>query len=129
MVSQLFGGFLEVFNIWIWILFWIIIILTLALGKGKRFYWLAVIVGFLLIFKFIDNFFVSIILIFCWELFTGVKFFPSTMALIIFIAIAAFLGLSNPFFYLIIYVLYAIMVWHFISMTFGSLDSTQPETK
>ncbi|MBU2100649.1 hypothetical protein KKG83_06945 [Candidatus Micrarchaeota archaeon] len=123
MVSQVFGDFLASFNIWLWVLFFIIIFLTLALNKGtKRFYFLIMVVGFLSIFFFIDNFYVANILVFCWLLLLNLKLFASTWVLIFFIGLSVLLGLANPFFYIIILALWAVVIWHFVQATFGMLD-------
>jgi hypothetical protein len=123
MVSQIFGNFLGLFNTWFWVLLYIIIFLTLALNKGtKRWYFLIVIAGFLLIGKFIEDFYVSNILILCWLLFMNLKLFPSTWVLIFLVALAALLGLTNPFFYIIVIALWVIILWHFVNATFGMLD-------
>ena len=37
-----------------------------------------------------------------------------------------FFGLSSPFFYLIVFTLWIIVMWHFINSTFSLLDS-EPE--
>ncbi len=124
MVSQFFGAFIEQFNFWLWVLIGIIIFITLTKSKGwTRVYFLVVILGFLVLGKFIDNFFVSNVLALLWLLLMRIEFFVSKWVLLSFLLLLVFFGLSSPFFYVIVFVLWIIIIWHFINGTFSLLDS------
>jgi hypothetical protein len=128
MASEFFSSFLEFYDFWVWIIFWIAIFISVAWSKGmQRLYSAVVILGFLLAIKFIDNFFVSIAFIAAWLVFVGINFFFSKELLLLLLASLIFLGLSNPFFYVIVFVVYILIVWNFLASCFCMLD-TQEKT-
>ncbi|PIN99015.1 MAG: hypothetical protein COT90_01495 [Candidatus Diapherotrites archaeon CG10_big_fil_rev_8_21_14_0_10_31_34] len=123
MAAEFFLNFLEQFNFWLWMLFWIAIFLALVLSPTeKKPYFIVLICGFLLIVFFIPNFYVSMALIFVWLLLLRLQFFASRWMLIGFISLLLFLDLGNPFFYIIIFALWFIMVWNFLTGSFALLD-------
>ena len=126
MVSQVFSSLLEYAGIMLWVMNSIIITLTLLLNKGmKRIYFLIVIIGFLLISFYIDHFFASTLLIIGWLLLIDLDFFVSKWVLISFFALATFLGLNNPFFYVIVYALWVILVLTFVFGTLSLISNNQ----
>lgn len=128
MAAEFFLNFLEQFNFWLWMLFWVAIFLVLILSPvSKKPYFLVLICGFLSIVFFFPHFYVSAALIFIWLLLMRLPFFASRWVLIGFTALLLFMDLGNPFFYILIFALWFIMVWNFLTGSFGLLDS-KPET-
>ncbi len=130
MASVFFNYFLEQFNFWLWMLIAVIIFLTLANNKGwKKAYFLVIIIGFLVLGKLINDWFVSTALIAGWLLIFNLDFFVSKAVLFSAMIALVFLGVSSPLFYLIVFVLWIIIMWFFISSTFSAFYSEQTTKK
>ena len=127
MVSPVFDSILANADILLWIMNSIIITVTLLFNKGmKRIYFLVVIIGFLSITFYVEHFFASTILIIGWLLLVDLDFFVSKRVILLFFALATVLGLTNPFFYVIIYALWIVLVFTFI---FGTLSLLSGKSK
>lgn len=130
MASEFFSLFYESFNFWLWMVFWAAIIITLLYARGKQWvYFFVLIVGFLVISRLVDHFYVSISIILCWLLFLKLEFFVSNWVLIFFTGLMLFFGLSSPFFYLILFALWIIMVWNYLAGSFAMMDSSNQSHK
>ncbi|MFH1664087.1 MAG: hypothetical protein ABH986_04755 [archaeon] len=127
MVSQFFADFLVQFDFWLWAMFGAIIFITIAWNKGwTRIYYLVMILGFLSMIRFIEHFYVVQVLILCWLLFMGINFFVYKWVYFGLLIALLFLGLSNPFFYLIVFAIWITIIFQFIHGSFGLLDTKNP---
>lgn len=124
MAEPLFDAGLEVFTLAIMALVYIAIFINLLTKRGTdQVYFLFVLAGYLFITTVIKDFFLATTFIAMWFVAAGVEIFVSKWVLIGLFAVMAFLGYSNPFFFLLALALYAITTANFIFSSFRLLKS------
>jgi len=126
-MSEIFSLGLEYFQWVIEILIWLAVIATFFTSKGnKRIQFIFVLAGYLLIRFYFgqfyeQNFFLGATFMCMWFIFAGVKFFVSKNILILLFIAMLFLTYSNPFFYIIAFVLYTLTLSTFLLSTLKNL--------
>lgn len=119
MAAETFIAGLNLYQLIITVLVWVCVLINLIYKKGAdRLHLIFVVIGYIIIISFAENFFVSTTFICIWFLFSGVKFFVSKEILLLLFIVILFLGFSNPFFYIISYAIYALTLLNFILGTF-----------
>ncbi len=117
-MAEAFAGLLEIFQLIVNVLVWLCVALNFVSGNTKeRLNLIVVVAGYLAIIYFIQNFFAATTIMTLWFLFTGTKYFVSKEILFALYFVLIILGLSNPFFYLIAFVLYTLTLSNFILST------------
>ena len=119
MVAETFIAGLNLYELLITVLVWLCVLINLVYKKGSdRIHLILVVIGYLIIISFAQNFFVSTTFMCIWFLFSGVKFFVSKEILLLLFIIILVLGFANPFFYIISYVIYTLTLMNFILGSF-----------
>ncbi len=123
-MTELFELALEGFKLIVQFLVYAAIAINFFTTKGmERIHFIVVLAGYLLILHFVQDFFLSTTLITIWFVFIGVKYFVSKEILYILFIIMFFLDYSNPFFYMLAFVLYIITLSNFILSSFSKLKT------
>lgn len=118
MVAESFGGIMQIFELVIAVLIWACVAVNFFAGnRNQKINLIIVVIGYLAILYYIENFFAATTLMTLWFLFTGTKYFVSKEILFALYAVLILLGFANAFFYIIAFVLYAITLSNFILST------------
>ncbi|MFH1664091.1 MAG: hypothetical protein ABH986_04775 [archaeon] len=124
MVAESFSGLLEVFQLLITVLIWVCVAIQFFSGKrNEKILLIVIVIGYLLILYFIENFFFATTIMALWFLFTGTKFFVSKEILFLLFVVLMLLGLGNAFFYILVFVIYTITLSNFIFSTLKKINS------
>jgi len=118
MVAESFSGFLNIFQLIITVLVWLCVAINFFVGnRSQKINLIIVVIGYLAILYYVENFFAATTVMTLWFLFAGTKYFVSKEILFALYAVLIVLSFANPFFYIIAFVLYTITLSNFILST------------
>jgi hypothetical protein len=125
-----FESLVSVFELVVQALIWISVVVVFLKKKGyEKIYFLIIVVGYLLILYFIQNFYLAATFISLWFIFMGTKFFVSKPVLYSLFIALLFLGFANPFFYIVSIVIYILTLSNFLLSTLKDLKEKKSPPK
>jgi len=115
MVAETFIAGMDLYQLLITVLIWVCVLISFFAGnRNKKINLVIVVIGYLAILYYIENFFAATTFMTLWFLFMGTKYFVSKEIIFILYVVIIVLGFANPLFYIISYVIYTLTLSNFI---------------